>query len=63
MIAKITKVYIRKYSDSGQITAYVEWVDNKGISGRTEGKVDGIHMQELFKRARRELVPIEKEVW
>lgn len=37
MIARITKAYIRRYSDNGQVTAYVEWTDGRGCTGRTEG--------------------------
>ena len=61
MIKQITKAYIRTYSDSGQTTAYVEWIDGRGKSGRTEGRPDGLHMTELFKRAVREGVKIERE--
>lgn len=63
MIAKITKAYIRTYSDSGQTTAYVEWVDHKGKSGRTEGKEYNPHMQALTKRAEREGVQVERQYW
>ena len=37
MIAKITDAYVRHYSDNGQTKAYVEWIDNRGKAGRTEG--------------------------
>lgn len=60
-IAKITKAYIRTYSDTGQVKSYVEWIDEMGKTGRTEGS--GPHMQALFERARREGVPVEKETW
>lgn len=63
MITKITKAYIRTYTDSGQTTAYVEWVDRKGKTGRTEGKPDGTHMQALLQRAEREGVKVERERW
>lgn len=62
-IAKITKAYIRHYADSGQTTAYVEWVDEKGKTGRTEGKPSGLHMEALLNRARREGVAVEKQTW
>lgn len=62
-ISKITKAYVRTYSDSGQVTAYVEWVDNKGKTGRTEGKEDNPHMQALLKRAQREGVEVERQRW
>lgn len=62
-IAKITAAYIRTYGDSGQVTAYVEWVDNKGETGRTEGKQDNPHMGVLLKRAEREGVEVERQRW
>lgn len=63
MITKITKVYIRTYSDSGQTTAYIEWIDNRNKTGRTEGKPDNTHMQALLNRAKREGVEIERQRW
>lgn len=36
---KITRAYVRHYSDNGQTKAYVGWLDDKGKSGRTEGDV------------------------
>lgn len=75
MIAKITKAYVRTYSDNGQTTAYVEWVDERGRPGRTEGpmwrhatgpngpQVFYSHMQALFARAKREGAPITREHW
>lgn len=62
-IEKFTKAYIRTYSDTGQVKAYVEWIDDFGNRGRTEGNPDGTHMQALLKRARHEGVPTIKEVW
>lgn len=63
MITKITKTYVRTYSDNGQTKAYVEWVDSKGESGRTEGEPDNAHMQALLQRARREGITIECQRW
>lgn len=70
MIKQITRAYIRRYSDSGQETAYVEWIDNRGKAGRTEGPCQfsdcipiGGHMQALFERAIREGIKIECETW
>lgn len=63
MIAKITRAYIRTYSDSGQTTAYVEWIDDKGKPGRTEGRESNGHMIGLLLRAQREGVTIERERW
>lgn len=62
-ISKITKAYIRTYSDNKQTTAYVEWTDSKGKSGRTEGKPNNAHMQALLARAEREGVQVARETW
>jgi hypothetical protein len=63
IISKITRAYVRTYSDSGQTVAYVEWVDNKGETGRTEGKPDNAHMQALLAKAEREGLRVEYEQW
>jgi hypothetical protein len=69
MIAKITKAYVRLYSDNGQCAAYVEWIDDTGQCGRTEGEADtawgpkGSHMSALFARAKREGVSPTWERW
>jgi hypothetical protein len=63
MITKITRAYIRTYSDNGQTKAYVEWVDHKGERGRTEGEPDNQHMQVLMSRAQREGVAVKRERW
>lgn len=63
MITRITKAYIRTYSDNGQTKAYVEWVDHKEQTGRTEGERDGVHMQALLTRAKREGVKVEAQRW
>lgn len=39
MIKRITRAYVRHYSDNGQTKAYVEWLNHKGVFGRTEGDV------------------------
>lgn len=71
-IAKITKAYVRTYSDNGQSKAYVEWVDTNGEHGRTEGEAvmqggrlvpERTHMTALFARARREGVRVRRETW
>jgi hypothetical protein len=63
MIAKITRAYTRHYLDNGQITTYVEWIDTKGKSGRTEGSLSNLHMKALVDRANREGIPLEHEQW
>lgn len=72
-IQRITRAYVRTYTDSGQRTAYVEWVDTAGEKGRTESPVRantgtlaqmyGIHMGALMARAICHGVTIEREVW
>jgi hypothetical protein len=63
MITKITKAYIRKYTDNGQIKAYVEWTDNRNEHGRTEGDPNSTHMKALLARAEREGVKVERQRW
>jgi len=55
----IKRAYVRHYSDNNQTTAYVEWSDGSS----TEGEQDNLHMRELFKRAEREGLTIERETW
>lgn len=63
MIARITKAYTRHYTDSGQVTAYVEWRDTRGQCGRTEGKPHHPHMAALLARAEREGITPTLETW
>lgn len=70
MIKQITRAYVRTYSDNGQKVAYVEWVDRKGQTGRTEQTLPhcehrqlGTHMTALFDRAKREGLTVERERW
>jgi len=63
LIARTTSAYIRTYSDSGQRTAYVEWIDSCGNKGRTEGPPNGTHMKALMDRARREGLRVKRESW
>lgn len=62
-IVKVTKAYVRTYSDNGQITAYVEWIDGRGRTGRTEGSPANAHMQALMARAERDGNTVAREVW
>jgi hypothetical protein len=63
MIAKITDAYTRRYSDTGQVKTYVEWVDGHGRTGRTDGAPNNAHMRTLLTRATREGVEHRREVW
>ena len=75
MIAKITRAYVRTYSDNGQTKAYVEWLDHRGRSGRTEADITGrpedavmsecygAHMGALMARAICHGIVIERETW
>lgn len=53
MIGHITKIYTRRYSDTGQVVTYVEWVDKRGNEGRTEGSAYNDHMKALLARGYR----------
>lgn len=55
----IKRMYLREYTDSGQITCYVEW--NTGE--RTEGSEHSGHMQALVLRGIRDGVQLETETW
>lgn len=60
---KITRAYIRHYSDNGQTTAYIEWSDGSRTEGEATGNGPGLHMRALFARAQREGIKIEHENW
>ena len=60
---KITRAYLRTYSDSGKRTAYVEWSDGSKTEGCVTGNGQGLHMRALFARAQREGVKIKNETW
>lgn len=63
MIRTITRAYTRHYRDNDQRTAYVEWRDHKGRTGRTEGRRESLHMRALLARALAEGLTIDKEEW
>lgn len=70
---QIKRAYIRRYSDTGQTFAYIEWANGS----RTEGTAHsiqrrmgtpiifsfGTHMHALFVRAKREGTPLTRETW
>lgn len=62
-ILRITKAYVRTYRDSGQRTAYVEWVDTNVETGRTEGNEHGTHMTALLSSAIRNGLEIKEQIW
>lgn len=68
----IKRIYVRRYRDNGQVTAYAEWVDGSrtestlgvryaGMPSRT--LTFGSHMHAIFNRAKREGLKIERETW
>lgn len=62
MIAKITRIYTRRSADNGQVTTYVEWVDRRGRTGRTEGSAFSDHMRALISRGEREgVIPTRED--
>lgn len=62
-ISRIVRTYTRTYTDSGQVTTYVEWVSDCGERGRTEGDATNAHMVALLARAEREDIHHMTEVW
>ena len=74
MIQQVERFTVRHYRDNGQTAAICEWIDNDGTSGTTTGFLMatchhcpgphfGTHMTELAKRAIREGIAIETEIW
>lgn len=71
VMLKFKRIYVRRYSDSGQVVAYAE--HNKG---QTEGALGregtrrrgylpafGLHMHALFAAAKRQGLRLERETW
>lgn len=71
MALKFKRIYVRRYTDNGQVTAYAE--HNKG---RTESTAEyegtrrrgyflafGAHMHELFAMAKAQGLHLERETW
>lgn len=75
MIQRILRAYVRTYSDTGQVKAYVEFIDEFGRPSRVEGPAPGAkchecgqphrstHIAALFARAERDGLSIEDEMW
>lgn len=75
MTKQIKRIYVRRYRDNGQATAYVDWADGS----RTESSLSrlyyaplgrgeytftfGQHMHALFNRAKREGLHTQFETW
>lgn len=68
MAAKIKRIYTRRYHDTGQCTAYVDWAN--GV--RTEGAAEdyhgillpkGVHLGAVFDRALNDGLKLEHEEW
>lgn len=65
MKAITMKAIKRAYTDSGQLTAYIEWADGSRTEGSAEEplKPKGAHMAALFTRAQRDGIPMTHEKW
>lgn len=68
----ITRAYVRRYSDNGQIVAYVEWANGARTEstlrvldiGRNRRAVTfGSHMHALFARAKASGLRLQRETW
>lgn len=70
MTWKIKRAYVRTYSDSGQVTAYVDWTNGSRTEGRVCSRAGdppqepaGEHMRALFAAALRQGLSVEHETW
>lgn len=73
MTHAIKRAYVRRYSDNGQITAYVEWSNGarteatlrrvEGRKGRPADFTFGEHMHALFGNAKRSGLKLQRENW
>lgn len=68
----IKRAYVRRYSDTGQIVAYVEWANGSRTEstlrrfdiGRGRIAVTfGTHMHQLFARAKAAGLTLQRETW
>jgi hypothetical protein len=56
---QLKDAFVRRYTDSGQATAYI--IHASGV--RTEGDIMNKHITALLQRAMREGLPIRQETW
>src|SRR5262245_29234799 len=63
MINKITRAAIRVYSDTAQHKALIWYINNHGHYGKLEGKPNSLHMLQLLRRAQKECVTLERQIW
>jgi hypothetical protein len=63
MISKITRAAIRIYSNNGRHVALIWYINNHGHYEVIEGRPNGLHMLQLLKRAEREGVKVERQIW
>lgn len=68
----IVGLFVRRYSDTGQVTAYVAWSDGSRAEGTVQCSINhrrpttfhfGPHMHALAARARCEGVVLQRETW
>lgn len=67
-----TRIYVRRYSDTGQTTAYVDWANGSrtestlrilDIGHNRRAVTFGTHMHQLFTRAKAAGLRLERETW
>lgn len=68
----ITRAYVRRYSDSGQVVAYVDWKNGSrtestlrvlDIGHNRRAVTFGTHMHALFARAKAAGLTPQRETW
>jgi hypothetical protein len=69
----IKRIYIRRYRDNGQTMAYCDWADGSRTEATAQHYYEhpsykfaprfGVHMHQLFARAKREGLKLQRETW
>jgi hypothetical protein len=68
----ITRIYVRRYSDTGQIVAYVDWANGSrteatlrtfDIGHNRQAVTFGTHMHALFASAKAAGLRLQRETW